>query len=231
MIRQMVLAGAMTGLCFAAPLEAQRAAPGSFGITPYAGYIKFGNIANGPLGTSLRNAGAAVYGAEMSLGLAPTLALVGNVAYSQPDLQIGAPLVGGISVGQSSVLLYDAALRLRVPTGGLLPISPFVQAGAGAVRQSVSVSPVSTHSTSFAYNVGAGADVAIAPRSRSAADGEGLHRKVRCEGSDGTQPQYEDDAQLGGECGSPPGSLIVKVQRRGAENAEVRRVNHLLSSL
>ena len=163
MIRQMVLAGAMTGLCFAAPLEAQRAATGSLGITPYAGYIKFGNIANGPLGTSLRNAGAAVYGAELSLGLAPALALVGNVAYSQPDLHIGAPIVGGLSVGQTSALLYDAALRLRLPTGGLLPISPFVQAGAGAIRRSVTVDPVSTHETNFAYNVGAGADVAIAP--------------------------------------------------------------------
>jgi opacity protein-like surface antigen len=163
MMRQLVLAGAMTGLCFAAPLEAQRAATGSLGITPYAGYIKFGNIVNGPLGTSLRNSGAAVYGAELSLGLAPALALVGNVAYSQPDLQIGAPLLGGLSVGQSSVLLYDAALRLRVPTSGLLPISPFVQAGAGAVRQSMTVDPVNTHATNFAYNVGAGADVAIAP--------------------------------------------------------------------
>lgn len=162
MIRQMVLAGSMTGLCFAAPLQAQRAG-GSLGITPYAGYIHFGNLANGPLGTRLRDAGAAVYGAELSLGLVPSLALIGNVAYSQPDLQIGAPLLGGVSVGQSSVLLYDAALRLRVPTGGLLPISPFVQAGAGAVRQSVSIDPVSTHATNFAYNVGAGADVAIAP--------------------------------------------------------------------
>ena len=38
----------------------------------------------------------------------PGLALVGNVAYSQPELEIGAPLIGGVSVGQSSVLLYDA---------------------------------------------------------------------------------------------------------------------------
>ena len=164
MIRQITLAGTVAGLCVVAPLEAQRAAAGSLGITPYAGYMKFGNLASGPLGTSLRNGGAAVYGAELSLGLAPSLALVGNVAYSQPDLQIGAPILGGISVGQSSVLLYDAALRLRVPTGGVLPLSPFVQAGAGAIRQSVTVSPVSTHETNFAYNVGAGADVAIAPR-------------------------------------------------------------------
>ena len=48
-------------------------------------------------------------------------------------------------------------------TGGL-PISPFVQGGAGAVRQSFDIGPASTHSTNFAYNVGAGADVSIAPR-------------------------------------------------------------------
>ncbi len=164
MIRQIALAGAMTGLVLAAPLEAQRAATGSLQIIPYAGYMKFGNIANGPLGTSLRNAGAAVYGGELSLGLAPSLALVGNVAYSQPDLQVGAPILGGISVGQSSMLLYDAGLRLRVPTGGVLPISPFVQAGAGAIRQSYSIGSANTHATNFAYNVGAGADVSIAPR-------------------------------------------------------------------
>ncbi len=164
MIKRLAWAGAITGLYLAAPLEAQRAATGSLQITPYAGYIKFGNIANGPLGTSLRNAGAVVYGGELSLGLVPSLALVGNVAYSQPDLQIGAPILGGVSIGQTSVLLYDAALRLRVPTGGVLPLSPFVQAGAGAIRQNIDVSPVRTHSTSFAYNVGAGADLAIAPR-------------------------------------------------------------------
>jgi len=160
MFRRILLAGAITGFGLVAPLEAQS----SLQITPYAGYMKFGNIVNGPLGTSLRSAGTAVYGGELSLGLAPFLALVGNVAYAQPNLEIGAPLVGGIGVGQSSVLLYDAALRLRVPTGGVLPLSPFVQAGAGAIRQTVTVSPVSTHATNFAYNIGAGADMAIAPR-------------------------------------------------------------------
>ncbi|MDQ3138844.1 MAG: porin family protein [Gemmatimonadota bacterium] len=146
------------------PLAAQRSTGPSFGITPYAGYMRFGNLISGPLGTSVRNAGAAIYGAEATLGLTSGIAVVGNVAYSQPGLKIGVPLIGGVSVGRTSVLLYDAALRLRVPVSGGLPISPFVQGGAGAVRQSFDLGPASTHATNFAYNVGAGADVAIGPR-------------------------------------------------------------------
>jgi opacity protein-like surface antigen len=165
MLKSALWAGALAGLALTTPLAAQRSAGPSFGITPYAGYIKFGNLVSGPLGTSLRDAGAAVYGAEATLGLTSGIALVANAAYSQPSLEVGAPLIGGVSVGRGSVLLYDAALRLRVPvnTAGL-PISPFVQGGAGYMRQSFDVGPASTHSTNFAYNVGAGADVAIAPR-------------------------------------------------------------------
>ena len=89
-----LLAGAVAGLALTTPLAAQRAAGPSFGITPYAGYMKFGNLVSGPIGTSLRNGGSAVYGAEATLGLSRAIALVGNVAYSQPNLEIGAPLIG-----------------------------------------------------------------------------------------------------------------------------------------
>jgi len=163
MPKHILWAVAVAGLVLTTPLAAQRPAGLSFGLTPYAGYMKFGNLVSGPLGTSVRNAGAAVYGAEATLGLTHAIALVGNVAYSQPGLEIGAPLIGGVSVGRSSVLLYDAALRLRVPVGNG-GLSPFVQGGAGAVRQSFDIGPASTQATNFAYNVGAGADVALAPR-------------------------------------------------------------------
>src|SRR6476659_6377247 len=137
MVRTLLLAGAVAGLALTPPLAAQGRGA-SFGLTPYAGYIKFGSLISGPFGTSIRNGGSAVYGAEAELGFGRAIALVGNVAYSQPNLEIGAPLIGGVSVGRSSVLLYDAALRLRVPVGAAgLPISPFVQGGAGYVRQSL----------------------------------------------------------------------------------------------
>jgi opacity protein-like surface antigen len=159
-----LFAGVLAGLLLAAapktPLAAQ-----SLGITPYAGYMKFGSMVDGPFGTNVRAAGAPVYGAELQLGLVPGLALVGNVAYAKSDLQIGAPVIGGLSVGESSALMYDAGLRLHLPLGGLIGgFSPFVQAGAGAMRQEVRVAPAATHSTDFAYNVGGGVDLGLAPR-------------------------------------------------------------------
>jgi hypothetical protein len=164
MFKHFLFASAAAGVLFATPLPAQGQAAPTIGLTPYAGYMKFGNIVSGPLGTGLRNAGAAVYGGELSLGLTRNIALVGNLAYSRPGLEIGAPLVGGLSVGESSVWLYDAALRLRLPGSGALPIAPFIQAGAGGVRQKFDLGPVSTHSTNFAYNVGGGADVSLGRR-------------------------------------------------------------------
>ena len=160
MIR-VLCAGAVAGLLLAAPLEAQSGRAGSFGITPYAGYMKFGSLTDGPLGTTAGGVAGPVYGAEATLGLVPGLALVGNVAYASSNLEVGVPLVGGLSLGRSSALLYDAALRLSLPTPG---IRPFVQAGAGAMRQEIDVGGVATHGTNFAYSVGAGVEVPLAPR-------------------------------------------------------------------
>ncbi len=154
---------AVTGLLLAAPLHAQGARPGSFGITPYAGYMKFGSLVNGPLGTSVRRASGPVYGAEATFAITRALAVVGNVGYANSDLEVGVPIVGGLSLGRSSALMYDAALRLRVPMGSA-GVSPFVQAGAGAMRQEIEVGPVATKSTNVAYNVGAGVDVPLGPR-------------------------------------------------------------------
>jgi hypothetical protein len=90
--------------------------------------------------------------------------VIGNVAYAKSDLEVGAPIVGGLSVGESSALMYDAGLRLHLPMSGLVGISPFVQAGAGAMRQNLRLDPVATHATNFAYNVGGGVDLGLAPR-------------------------------------------------------------------
>jgi hypothetical protein len=125
--------------------------------------MKFGNLVDGPLGTSVGGAAGPVYGAEATLGITRGLDLVGNVAYASSDLEVGVPVVGGLSFGKSSAFLYDAALRLGVPLGAG-GIKPFVQAGAGAMRQELEVGPVATRATNFAYNVGAGVEVPLGRR-------------------------------------------------------------------
>ncbi len=159
-------AGAIAGLLLAAPLEAQSGRAGSFSITPFAGYMKFGNLVDAPLGTSIHGAAGPLYGAEATVGITRGLAFVGNVAYASTDLEIGLPVLGGLSLGRSSALLYDAALRLGVPLGpgGGAGIRPFVQAGAGAMRQEVEVASVATRSTNLAYNLGVGVDLSLGSR-------------------------------------------------------------------
>jgi hypothetical protein len=159
-------AAGLAALVLAAPVAAQQPLSPRVQITPYAGYLKSGALVSGPLGTALRNAGAPVYGGELSLGLVPGVALVGNLAYSQPGLEIGAPVLGGLQLARSSVLLYDAGVRLSLPSNaaGGLPFSPFVQAGAGAMRQEFEIGPVTARSTGLAYNLGAGVNVDLSPR-------------------------------------------------------------------
>lgn len=156
-------AASLAALAITAPLHAQQAGPSQFQITPYAGYLKSGAMVDGPFGTALRHAAAPVYGGEMSLGLARGVALIGNLAYSEPGLEVGTPILGGLQVARSSVLLYDAGVRLSLPASGGLPFTPFVQGGAGAMRQSFEIGPVTARSTNFAYNVGGGVDVDLSP--------------------------------------------------------------------
>jgi hypothetical protein len=135
----------------------------AFDLTPYVGYMVFGSLVDGPLGTSLTSAPAPVYGAQLGMRLAPNLSLVGNVAMTSSDIEAGIPLIGGISVAQSRMLLYDGGLQLDIPVTTIAGtrMSPFIQAGAGAIRYDISQSFLSAKATNFAANVGLGADVAI----------------------------------------------------------------------
>jgi hypothetical protein len=126
-------------------------------IAPYAGYMVFGNLIDGPLGTSLRTADAPLYGAQLGLVLTPGISLVGNVAHSSTSIEAGVPLLGGVELADSKVWIYDAGLQLGLSSASRT--APFVQVGAGAMRHSVSVGPVNTKATNFALNAGVGVDV------------------------------------------------------------------------
>jgi hypothetical protein len=157
------LAAAIAGLILiAAPLPAQQPREPSVRLSPYVGYMSFGSLVSGPFGSRLTNGSGAVYGAQLALPLGRAFGLYGNVAYSRPGLEIGLPILGGVSVGESSVLLYDAGVQLSAPLGASgRQITPFVQAGLGGMRYSFDISPVRVKATNLAYNLGVGADIPL----------------------------------------------------------------------
>ena len=135
----------------------------AFELTPYAGYMIFGDFLKGPLGTSISNAPGALYGVQLGMRLAPNVSLIGNLAYSSSDVKAGVPFLGGYSIAHSNTLLYDGGLQLDLPTSTAsgLGLKPFAQIGAGAMRYNISQSIVETNATNFAWNVGAGADISL----------------------------------------------------------------------
>jgi hypothetical protein len=134
-----------------------------FQATPYVGYMIFGDYLSGPLGTSVTNAPAPVFGAQLGMKLTPNLSLVGNVATATSDIQAGIPILGGVSLAQSRVQMFDAGLELALPMTSMsgTAMTPFIQAGAGAMRYDITQSFITTSSTNFAGNVGLGADVSV----------------------------------------------------------------------
>jgi len=131
-------------------------------VSPYAGYMMFGDIVDGPLGTSLTSSSGPVYGAQANLPLGSTLSIVGNIAYSEPDLRFGVPILGGITFGKSQVWMYDAGFQFSAPTRrGERTIVPFVQAGAGGMKYDVQVAGINRSATNIAFNAGVGADVPL----------------------------------------------------------------------
>ena len=140
-----------------------RATNTAFSATPYVGYMLFGDYLSGPLGTSVTNAPAPVIGAQLGMKLAPNLMLVGNVATASSDIQAGIPILGGISLAQSRVQLFDAGLELALPLSSMsgTAFTPFIQAGAGAMRYDITRSFITATSTNFAANVGLGADISV----------------------------------------------------------------------
>ena len=147
----------------AGPLAAQQAKPTVFDVTPYAGYMMFGKLFEGPIGTSVSAGSGPLYGAQASLTMAKNFAIYGNVGYSSSDLKVGLPIIGGLDVGSSKALLYDGGLELKLPLQEAAVVTPFAQAGVGGIRYEVSSGFLNTKATNVAYNFGGGVDVKLTP--------------------------------------------------------------------
>ena len=147
----------------AIPLAAQQAKPKVFDISPYAGYMMFGNLFEGPIGTSVSAGSGPVYGAQATLSMSKNIAIYGNVGYSSSDLKVGLPILGGIDIGSSKALMYDGGVELKMPMQTSSTVTPFVQGGIGAMRYEVDASILNAKATNVSYNVGGGVDVRLSP--------------------------------------------------------------------
>ncbi len=153
-----------------APGAAQRAAatprvgPGVH-VAPYAGYLMTGDIAAGPLGSSLTSVNGPIVGAQLGIDLTRNISVVGNLGYSRTDLRVGVPILGGLNVGESTMWVYDGGVQLGVPiqTAGGLGLRPFLQGGIGGITQRLNNSIVDSQGSNLAYNLGVGVDVNITP--------------------------------------------------------------------
>ena len=153
----------LAALASALPLAAQQVKPTVFQVSPYAGYMMFGKLFEGPVGTSISAGSGPVYGAQMSLTMAKNVAIYGNVGYSSSNLKIGLPIIGGLDVGSSKALLYDGGIELKVPMQEASMVTPFVQGGIGGIKYDVGTSFLNTTASNVAYNFGGGVDVKLNP--------------------------------------------------------------------
>ncbi len=137
-------------------------AVGGASLTPYAGYLVTGNWYDGPLGTNLHTSNSPMLGVQGSVGLAKSIALVGNLGYANGDLQVGLPIIGGVNVGKAETWMYDAGVEIGGLSGRRSGVAPFVQGGIGGMTSNISNSLLDVHATNLAYTAALGVDVGVA---------------------------------------------------------------------
>ena len=159
--------GALVLGAAAAPLAAQQSSfstkPAVFTLSQYIGYMNFGDYCEYTNNVEFSNENGALYGAQAQLDLGRYFSLLGNFGYTSSKFTFENYFGNGqdLNVGDVGVWLYDGGIQLRMPlkqdaTSG---ISPFVQAGAGAIRYSSDNDDIaSSSSTNAAFNYGAGID-------------------------------------------------------------------------
>jgi opacity protein-like surface antigen len=166
-MRRFVIGSALVGLLAvnANAQEMSEARSGSFFVGPYAGYMMFGDLFDfqGPTEQSVEN--SALFGAQAGINLSPSVALLGNLGYAKSafTLENDATNSSQRISGDLGIFLYDASLQFRIPMNNAR-ISPLAQVGVGAIKYTLDTDDLFGESSSndIAFNVGLGADIAIA---------------------------------------------------------------------
>ena len=182
-MRKILVGAVLAASVAAAPSFAQNAGSpvtaggGSLFVSPYAGYVTFGELADlgGDAEFSLED--GFLFGGQAGFSFSPNVAIIGNLGYTKSkfvakDIATGTGnedinLFNNQDLG---VFMYDATLQLKLPflANSLgSNIAPFVQAGVGQVRYSYDVDDIfddSQTETNLYIPVGVGVDVNVRPR-------------------------------------------------------------------
>ena len=167
------LVATLASAAIAAPAvaqDAQSAVTGrqsTFSITPYAGYMFFGDLGDVSANTDLTQDDAFMFGAQAKIRMTSRWAVYGNAAYSKTNFQV-EPEDGGAPTdvsGDIGYFLGDVGLQYSLPVtfrGG--NVAPFIQGGIGAVKYSPDVDDLNADgTTNVAFNAGVGLDVNAGP--------------------------------------------------------------------
>lgn len=139
----------------------------TFSITPYAGYMFFGDLGDISATSDLTQDDAFMFGAQGKIRMTSRWAVYGNAAYSKTNFQEESETGGDPTdiSGDIGYFLGDVGLQYSLPfsfQGG--NVAPFIQGGIGAVKYSPDVDDLNAEgTTNVAFNAGVGLDVNAGP--------------------------------------------------------------------
>ena len=145
------------------PGEAVTAGQSSFYVSPYGGYMWFGDLFDFGQDVEYTNKNAAIYGVQAGVSFSPNFSLIGNFARSETNFQLEPSGAPNQRVSDDlAIFFYDANLQFRVPfianrMGSW--IAPVGQIGVGAMKYTFDTDDVASDGdTNVAFNFGLGAD-------------------------------------------------------------------------
>ena len=113
------IVGAALVAVIAAPAAAQESVTGAkasvFSITPYAGYMLWGDFFEAANGAEYTQDNSGIFGGEATLDLGRAFSLVGNFGYSKTHFEFEGGTAGETPASQDvGTFLYDGALRVKL---------------------------------------------------------------------------------------------------------------------
>jgi opacity protein-like surface antigen len=164
----LVTAGLLAAV--AAPMQAQT--PGtpvtsgqsSFYVSPYVGYVWYGDLFTMPNQVEFSNDDGVNYGVQAGVSFSPNFSLIGNFGYNKSKFVWESDITGDqiTASGDLGIFFYDANLQFRLPfianqTGSWL--APVGQVGVGAMKYTFDTDDFNSDGdTNVAFNFGLGAD-------------------------------------------------------------------------